>query len=79
MDIITLFKYAMGNNIYCQYLSAYYVSYVTLGPLNKLSHLVFTNLTQDYPKFRDDNARSERLGDTSKGVQLLSSHAWIPS
>lgn len=79
MDIIMLFKYAMGNNICYQFLSAYYVPFAIWDNLHTLSHLVLTNLTQDYLSIRDDNVGSERLSSTFKDMHLINSDTWIPS
>lgn len=55
------FKYVMGNNIYYQFLNAYYVSFAILDTLHTLPHLALTNLIQDYPNFIYDNVGPERL------------------
>ena len=61
----------MENNICYQFLYAYYVSFSILYTLHTLSQVVLTNLTQDYPNFRDDNARLGRLCNTSKDMPLI--------
>lgn len=65
------FKYVMGNNIYYQFLNAYYVSFAILDTLHTLPHLALTNLIQDYPNFIYDNVGPERLWNTSKDMQLI--------